>query len=136
LADRNGGSPLGAPLHDSAVSAQDLAVQRVESGSSIHLLLGGHLDAYSASLPAECVRAGEREGCCDLVIDLGNLSFVDSRSQDAGARSAPGSKGWRRLKVVNPHGSVKRGVHLTQLGRGERILPGPQPEREANKWKF
>jgi anti-sigma B factor antagonist len=78
LADRNGGSPLGAPLHDSAVSAQDLAVQRVESGSSIHLLLGGHLDAYSASLPAECVRAGEREGCCDLVIDLGNLSFVDS----------------------------------------------------------
>lgn len=111
-----GQSKLEAPPEDMTVTDDGLVVRRIRSGYSVHLLLGGELDSYSSHLLDKWMRQDEEDGCAELVLDLGGLSFVDSsglRTLIEAAKRA-GSGGWR-LRVINAKDKVRRIFDITDM---------------------
>lgn len=105
------------PAHeDTPITVRDLVIRRVKSDYSVHLLLQGELDSYSVRALDKCMRNYEHGGCRKMVVDLTDLSFVDSnglRILIEGARRA-GAGGWS-FRVVNPRGTVRKIFDITQM---------------------
>lgn len=116
LIENTGLSKLEAPPEDMTVTDDGLVVRRIRSGYSVHLLLGGVLDSYSSHLLDKWMRHDEQDGCAELVLDVGGLTFVDSsglRTLTEAAKRA-GSGGWR-LRVVNARDKVRRIFDITDM---------------------
>lgn len=79
-------------------------------------MLGGELDSYSSPLLERRMRQEEGEICSKLVLDLGDLEFVDSSGLrtliEAAKRASAG--GWR-LDVVNARGRVRQVFDITDM---------------------
>src|SRR5262249_26224212 len=64
--------PKGAEVHDLVIDA------RVEDGGRHRLVLSGELDLASASALADAVARLCSEGAREIVLDIGELEFIDS----------------------------------------------------------
>jgi anti-sigma B factor antagonist len=86
----------------------DLSITRANHGERIVMHLGGEIDVYTAPLVREKLDEQIHGGNTDLVVDLTNVSFLDS----TGLGVLVG-----RLKLART-----RGGHLRLVGADERVL--------------
>jgi anti-anti-sigma factor len=95
-----------------------LEVVRHVAGTRTVLVLDGDLDVHSAPLVQQAVAAALREGAGDVVLDLHDVSFVDSSG--LGALIACHKRARRdscRLVLRSPSHRVARLLAVTTLDR-------------------
>lgn len=95
-----------------------LEVVRHVAGARTTLVLAGDLDVHSAPLVQQAVAAAVREGASDVVLDLRDVSFVDSSG--LGVLIACHKRTLRescRLVLRSPSHRVARLLAVTTLDR-------------------
>ncbi len=92
-----------------------LDIERLDGGISV-IALGGDMDLYTANQVKECVVDEWEQGFSRLIIDLSDLTYVDSSGIGV-LLYVYSSSQKRRLQVVfsGAHGSVAKVIELTKL---------------------
>jgi stage II sporulation protein AA (anti-sigma F factor antagonist) len=95
-----------------------------ERGGAVHALLRGELDISTAPRLDEALARTEAEGPRLLVIDLSELTFMDSTGLRLliGADSRAREEG-RRLVLIQGNEMVQRVLRLTRLDERLEIVP-------------
>jgi anti-sigma B factor antagonist len=98
------------------MTAHVLGLRRKRTGNSVRIELTGELDSYSSEAFDRSARREEQDGCEEIILDLKELTFVDStglRSLIEAARRAQAG-GWT-VSVVNARGKVRMVFDLTDM---------------------
>jgi anti-sigma B factor antagonist len=98
-----------------------LRIERHHRGSGVHVDIDGEIDAASSGAFSDELLDAAESGSGPIVVNLGNVSFLDSSGLHAlvHARESAGPR--LRLGTVNP--AVRRVLEMTallgHLGRGD-----------------
>jgi anti-sigma B factor antagonist len=101
--------------------ASSLRIERHHRGSGLHVDIVGEIDAASSGEFSDGLLDAAESGSGPIVVNLGNVSFLDSAGLHAlvHARKSAGPR--LRLGTVNP--AVRRVLEMTallgHLGRGD-----------------
>jgi anti-anti-sigma factor len=111
------------PVDDSNTGSQDLAGKPLEikahrEGDSITIVLSGEMDLSTVHSLDAAIRRAEQTEAERIVLDLSDLSFVDSTGLSVLLRASRRSRedGNRLSFVPSKHEAVTRLVALTETG--------------------
>lgn len=98
-----------------STDSSPFALSQALEGSTGVLSLSGELDASSAPQVDQAVDTLVTSGAADLVIDLGEVTFIDSSGLRSLIRARKGLGGGEAVKLRNPQVGTIRLLEITGL---------------------
>ena len=99
------------------VPREDPVVGVSESGQALVLRLAGELDLYNAPALREALRACVERGPKRLVVDLAEVTFVDSTALGALVEARSRLRGAEGLALAAPGLETRRALEVSGLDR-------------------
>jgi anti-sigma B factor antagonist len=108
--DRANGHRRGQE-HDGFAST--LVVTRTDTVDGVHLTAAGEIDLDSAPILTAALHHAIHDGDGPIVIDLGDVTFIDSSGVNALVTALQSARARLRLRTLHP--AVKRVLEFTAL---------------------
>lgn len=117
--DRNGS------VDEAPVNRGMFAVSGEQRGATVHLRLAGELDIATSPLLEDWLAEAERTDTPTIVIDLENVTFIDTSGVQVFLRAADrATRARRNITIVNAPRVARR---LLQLSRSTSLLAPAHP---------